>query len=260
VSYVISWVGTKDGQGLTSTMLAVAHQIARMHSVLVVDADMSGTSTAVDHLHLHPSGRGMNNLVGMTRITPESLLREAIQTRSPRLHLVPGLMAIYGTGIVDLVNQLDRGRALVGLPYDFVLVDMGAAWSHTLLDSPRAAAQAVARISSRVFVLFQDSPARIPRSIQVLQAAQPPKAEIILMETRRGLLRKQVRQVVSARLPSLAVAACVRWDPKRAAHAEDSGVPIPRVGEDVMRGAQIVDRARAALQSPAAGAPAPAAT
>ena len=41
MSYVISWVGTKDGQGLTSTLLAVAHEIARSNSVLVLDADMS---------------------------------------------------------------------------------------------------------------------------------------------------------------------------------------------------------------------------
>jgi MinD-like ATPase involved in chromosome partitioning or flagellar assembly len=256
MSYVISWVGTKDGQGLTSTMLAAAYEIARTHSVLVLDADMSGTATAVDHLHLHPQGRGMNNLVGMSKITAESLLRETIRTRHPRVHLVPGLMAIYGTGIVDFVGQLDNGRALVGLPYDFVLIDMGCAWSHPLLDSPRAAAQVVGRISSRVFVLIQDSPTRIPRSIQVLQAAQPPKAELVLMETRHGHLAKQVREVVSARLPSLSIAACIRWDPRRAVQAEDAGAPIAQVGEEVVRSAQIVDRALAFLEATRPGAPA----
>jgi hypothetical protein len=260
VSYVISWVGTKDGQGLTSTMLAVAHEIARSNSVLVLDADMSGTATAVDHLHLHPQGRGMNNLVGMSKITAESLLREAIRTRHPRLHLVPGLMAIYGTGIIDFVNQLDNGKALTGLPYDFVLIDMGCAWSHPLLDSPRAAAQVVARVSARVFVLVQDSPVRIPRSIQVLQAAQPPKAEIVLMETRHGHLSRQVRELLSVRLPSLGVAARVRWDPRRAVQAEDAGSPVAHVGEEVVRSAQIIDRAQAVLQATRAGAPARAAT
>jgi cellulose biosynthesis protein BcsQ len=249
LSYVISWVGTKDGQGLTTTLLSVAFEIARAHSVLVVDADMSGTSTAIDHLHLHPHGRGMNNLVGMSKITQESLLRQVIQTKNPRLHLVPGLMAIYGTSIADFITQLERGSALNDLPYEFVLLDLGAAWSHPLLDSPRAAAQAVARISSRVFVLMHDSPARIARSIQVLQAAQPPRAEIVLMETRGGALSQQVRDVLATRLPSIGLAARVRWDPKRAIAAENAGLPITRVGEEVVRSAQIVDRARAVLQA-----------
>lgn len=249
MSYVISWVGTKDGQGLTSTALATAFEVARSNSVLLIDADMSGTATAIDHLHLHPQGRGMNNLVGMSRITRDSLERQVIPTRHPRVHLVPGLMAIYGTGVTDLISQLEQGSALSGLPYDFVFLDLGCAWSHPLLDSPRIAAQAVARISSRVFVVMQDSPARIARSIQVLQAALPPKAEIILMETRRGALSQQVRDVLAARLPSLGLAARVRWDPRRAIEAEDGGVPIPRVGEDVVRGAEIVARAGPGLQA-----------
>jgi hypothetical protein len=106
----------------------------------------------------------------------------------------------------------------------------------------------VARISSRVFVLMHDSPARIARSIQVLQAAQPPRAEIVLVETRNGALSKQVREVLAARLPSIALAARVRWDPRRAVAAENAGVPITRVGEEVVRSAEIVDRARAVLQ------------
>jgi MinD-like ATPase involved in chromosome partitioning or flagellar assembly len=249
MSYVISWVGTKDGQGLTSTVLAVAFEIAHSHSVLVIDADMSGTSTALDHLHLHPHGRGMNNLVGMSKITQDSLLRQVVQTRHPRVHLVPGLMAIYGTGIADFIGQLEKGAALADLPYDFVLFDMGAAWSHPLLDSPRRAAQAVARISARVFVLMHDSPARIARSIQVLQAAQPSRAEIVLVETRNGALSQQVREVLGARLPSISLAARVRWEPRRAISAENAGVPISRVGDEVVRSAQIVDRARAVLQA-----------
>ncbi len=248
MSYVISWVGTKDGQGLTTTVLSVAFEIAHTHTVLVVDADMSGTSTAIDHLHLHPHGRGMNNLVGMSKITQDSLMRQVIQTRHPRVHVVPGLMAIYGTGTADFIAQLEKGGALSDLAYDFVLLDLGTAWSHPLLDSPRAAAQAVARISSRVFVLMHDSPARIARSIQVLQAAQPPRAEIVLVETRNGALSQQVRDVLAARLPSIALAARVRWDPKRAIAAENAGVPISRVGEEVVRSAQIVDRARPVLQ------------
>ena len=70
---------------------------------------MSGTSTAIDHLHLHPHGRGMNNLVGMSKISQETLLHQVIQTRHPRVHLVPGLMAICGTGIADFIGQLERG-------------------------------------------------------------------------------------------------------------------------------------------------------
>jgi hypothetical protein len=83
----------------------------------------------------------------------------------------------------------------------------------------------------------------------VLHAAQPPRAEIVLMETRGGALSQQVRDVLATRLPSIGLAARVRWDPKRAIAAENAGVPIARVGEEVVRSAQIVDRARAVLQT-----------
>lgn len=247
MSYVISFVGTKDGQGVTSTALAVADEIARTHSVLFVDADMSGTATAVDHLHLDPGGRGMNNLVGEGPITTELLRSQTVPTRRPRMQLVPGLMAIYGNRVSHLIQRLHRGKALLGLPHDFVVFDMGTAWSHALLEQPRPEAQAVAAISARVFVVFQDSPARLARSIQVLQAAQPPKAEIVLLESRKGQLSRQVQNAVAARLPSVGLAAVVSWDPRRALQAEDAGEPIPGVGTEVVKGAQILDRARAAL-------------
>lgn len=249
MSYVISFVGTKDGQGVTSTALAVAHELARDHSVLFVDADMSGTATAVDHLQLDPAGKGMNNLVGEGPISAELLRSQAVVARRPRMHVVPGLMAIYGNRISHFVQRLNRGKAFAGLPYDFVVFDMGTAWSHALLEHPRPEAQAVAAVSARVFVMFQDSPAKLARSIQVLQAAQPPKAEIILLESRRGQLSRQVREAVAARLPAIGVAAVVKWDPKKAVQAEDAGQPIPGVGAQVLQGAQIVDRARAALEA-----------
>ena len=258
MSYVISFVGTKDGQGVTSTALAVADELARDHYVLFVDADMSGTATAVDHLQIDPAGRGMNNLVGEGPLTAEMLRAQAVPARRPRMHIVPGLMAIYGNRVSHLVQRLHRGKALADLPYDFVVFDLGTAWSHALLEHPRPEAQAVAAISARVFVMFQDSPARLARSIQVLLAAQPPKAEIILLESRRGQLSRQVKEAVAARLPEVGLAAVVRWDPKKAVQAEDAGEPIAGVGAQVLEGAQIVERARAAMEArrsprPAAG-------
>jgi len=58
------------------------------------------------------------------------------------------------------------------------------------------------------------------------------------VETRGGALSQQVRDVLAQRLPSIGLAARVRWDPGRAIAAENAGVPISRVGEDVVRAAQ----------------------
>lgn len=259
MSYVISFVGTKDGQGATSTALAVAFNIAGQgHTVLFVDADMSGTSTAVDHVLIDPAHLGMNNLVGEGAINSEMLLAQAVVSREARLQIVPGLHQIYGSNISHLLRRLLSGQALRALPHDFVIFDLGCAWSHVLLQNPRLEAQAVSALSARVFVVIQDAPVRLARSLDVLRAADPPKAEIIVLDTRSGVMSRKVKEAITNQLPGLSITATIPWDQKGAIKAEDDGRPISGLGEAVVRQAEILQRARVVLEtaSPAVALPA----
>ncbi|HEY4024790.1 MAG TPA: hypothetical protein VGO86_00055 [Candidatus Dormibacteraeota bacterium] len=257
MSYVLAFYGVKDGQGVTTTALSVADELARRHTVLFVDADMSGTGTAVDALQLDASGRGMNNLIGARAITARDLLNQTVQVPHNRnLGLVPGLNAVCGSAVARLVGQFQEGQALNVPGVEFVIVDFGAL-AHPELRSLRQSAAAIASAAHRVFTVVRDDPTLIARAVLVLKAALPPKTELLLAESRRGQLRKHVQEVLRLRLPELAVAATVPWDPGRAQQALDSGKPLVLSG--VVRQLQLAEQAEpvlAQVRSAAAGRPA----
>ncbi len=203
MSYVVAFYGIKDGQGVTTAALAIADQLAQRHSVLFVDADMSGTGTATDALQLDSSGRGMNNLIGAKAIAARDLLNQTIATHHRNLGLVPGLNAVCGSALPRLVIQLRDGQALTLPGVEFVVVDFGAL-AHPELRSLRQSATAMASIAHRVFTVIRDDPPMIARAVLVLKAALPPKTELLLAESRRGQLRKHVREALRLKLPDLA--------------------------------------------------------
>ncbi|MFZ0218044.1 MAG: hypothetical protein WAM30_19090 [Candidatus Dormiibacterota bacterium] len=258
MSYVLSWVGIKDGQGVTTSALAVAVELARQHPVLVIDADQSGTGTLVDLLDVNPGARGMARFAGnLPAITAAMLREESVQVPGPRnLFCVAGLNGLCGKPVYALVSELERGRALEQVPFPFVVIDWGSAWSHTGLDSPSRAADAVCRLSDRVFVQMLDSPALLTRAIRVLQQAQPPRAELILLETRRHEMRRELRGALASHLPHLELAATVRWDHRSAHAAEDRGTTLTEQGAHLVRALAITERAMPVLQARQAGAPA----
>jgi len=244
VSYVIAFYGIKDGQGVTTTALAVADQLARRHSVLFVDADMSGTGTAADALHLDPGGRGMNNLIGARAIAARDLLNQTIPTHQRNLGLVPGLDAVCGSAVSRLVTQLREGQAFTVPGVEFVVIDFGAL-AHPELRSLRQSATAIASVAHRVFTVIRDDPPIIARAVLVLKAALPPKTELLLVESRRGQLRKHVQEALRLKLPDLALAGAIPWDPGRAQHAVDSGRPVQDGG--LVRQLQLSERAEPVL-------------
>jgi hypothetical protein len=259
VSYVLSWVGVKDGQGVTTSALAVAYELARDHPVLIVDADQSGTGTLADLLDVDPGARGMARFAGnLPAITAGMLRDEATPVPGRRaLYCIAGLNGLCGKAAYSLVAELEEGRALSQVPFSYVVIDWGSAWSHAELDSPPRAAEAVCRLSDRVFVQLMDSPALLTRGIRVLQQAQPPRAELILLERRGRELRQEVRGALAAQLPQLELAATVRWDPKGAQAAEDRCATLQNQGAHLVRTLDIVGRARPVLatrQGPAPGA------
>src|SRR5215469_4931822 len=196
---------------------------------------MSGTGTAADVLQVDASGRGMNNLIGSKAITARDILN---------LGLVPGLNAVCGSAVARLVAQLQEGQALAVPGVEFAVVDFGAL-AHPELRSLRQSATAMASIAHRVFTAVRDDPPMIARAVLVLKAALPPKTELLLAESRRGQLRKHVQEALRLRLPDLAVAATIPWDPGRAQHALDSGKPLQLPG--VVRQLQLAEQAEPVL-------------
>lgn len=253
MSYVIGIVTTKDGQGSTTLAVALATELALHRSTLLIDADMSGTGTAIDSLHLDGRGLGMNHLVGHGKaITQQMLLNEVVSgvREWPSLGVVPGLDSMCGSDLSTFLEQLKKGKALEGLPYDFLVLDVGAAWAHPWLRSPRAEAQALAEVCNRVLVVMPDSPARLTRGIQVLRLAHPPRAEIVLTQSRGGALKTEVAHTLKRVVPDLGVAATVKWDPDRVAKAENRGEPVRGLGAQLVSDLRLLD----ALASPDGGA------
>jgi len=225
VSTVASVLTTKDGQGSSTFALSLAWTAAEESRVMLVDADMSGTGNLADLIALDFGSRGVGNLFGTLAISAFALEQQAVIVRQqPRLRLVPGLQGFCGPGVVDWLPRLRP--ALESLPDELVILDLGAALAHPRQESSRRAGEAICEISNRVFVVVQDSPARLVKSIQVLKTAQLPQAELVLMETRRGVLREQITQTLAEHLPGLPISAVLSWDSRLAQRAEDTAKPV----------------------------------
>jgi len=222
---VVSILTTKDGQGSTGFALSLAWSAAEQRRVLLVDADMSGTGTLADAIALDFAGRGIGNLFGTRAITAAMVEQQAVRVQArPRLRVVAGLQGFCGPGIADLLPRL--APAFESVTDEIVLLDMGAALAHPGQESPRRTAEVIAAVSNRVFVVIQDSPPRLVKSIQILKAAQLPQAELVVCETRRGALREEVQKALAGQLPGIRLTATHRWDERKAAQAEDAGRPI----------------------------------
>jgi MinD-like ATPase involved in chromosome partitioning or flagellar assembly len=224
MSTVVSVLTTKDGQGSTSLALSLAWTLADKRRVMALDADMSGTGTLADLIALDFGSRGIGNLFGTMEISGYLLEQQAVQVRSrPRLRVVPGLQGFCGPGVGELLPRL--APALEVLPEELVVLDLGAALAHPRQESPRRTAEVIAEVSNRVLVVLHDSPARLVKSIQILKAAQLPQAELIVYESRRGVLREQITRTIGEHLPGHRLSAVLPWDERRAARAEDAAVP-----------------------------------
>ena len=229
MSTVVSVLTTKDGQGSTGFALSLAWAAAEQRRVLLLDADMSGTGTLADTIALDFGPRGIGGLFGTQAISTAMVEQQAVQVRlRPRLRVVAGLQGFCGPDVADLLPRL--GPALRSAAEELVIMDLGAALAHAGQESPRRTAEAIAQASQRVFIVMHDSPARLVKSIQVLKAAQLPQAELVVYETRRGALREPVRRALAEHLPGVRLVAMLPWDERRAARAEDSGIPTPVPG------------------------------
>jgi hypothetical protein len=103
----------------------------------------------------------------------------------------------------------------------------------------------MASIANRLFTVVRDDPPMIARAVLVLKAALPPKTKLLLTESRRGQLRKHVQEALRIRLPEVAIAATIPWDPGRAQQALDSGKPLTLPG--LVRQLQLAEQAEPVL-------------
>src|SRR2546429_8645506 len=94
----------------------------------------------------------------------------------PRLRVVAGLQGFCGPDVAELLPRL--APALRSVSDELVILDLGAALAHAGQESPRRTAEAIAEASQRAFIVMHDSPARLVKQIQVLQAAQLPQEEL----------------------------------------------------------------------------------
>ncbi|MDQ6772386.1 MAG: hypothetical protein M3024_05270 [Candidatus Dormibacteraeota bacterium] len=242
MSAVVSVLTTKDGQGSSTLALSLAWAAAERAHVMLVDADMSGTGNLADLIALDFGGRGLGNLFGTAAVSSHALEQQSVRVRRrPRLRLLPGLAGFSGPPVTEILPRL--APALNALTDELVVLDLGSPLAHPGLESPRRCGEAVCEASSRVFVVVQDSPARLVKTIQVLRAAQLPQAELIVMETRRGALRNQIQRTIAEHLPGLRVSATLPWDARAAARAEDDALALEQPG--LLRGLQLEPAAEA---------------
>ncbi len=229
MTLVASVLTTKAGQGSSTLALSLAWAAAERHRVLLCDADMSGTGNLAELLALDCGSRGIGNLFGTQAVSPALIEQQVVRVPSrPHLRVLAGLQGFCGPGVAELLPRLVP--ALRALPDELVLLDLGAPLAHPGQESPRRAAEAVCTVSQRVLIALQDGPPRLIKSIQVLKAARPPQAELILFQTRGGALREQIRRTLAEHLPGVRVAAVLPWDERRAIRCEDHARAVPQPG------------------------------
>jgi MinD-like ATPase involved in chromosome partitioning or flagellar assembly len=241
VSTVVAVLTTKDGQGSSTLALSLAWTAAHDARVMLIDADMSGTGNIADLLALDVEGQGVGNLFGTQAVTAAMLEQQALMVKArPRLRVVPGLSGFCGPGVADILPTL--ANAFPSLSEELVFLDLGSPLAHPGQESPRRTGEIIGQYAHRVLVVTQDSPTRLLKTIQVLQLAQLPRAELIVGEARGGQMREQVARALAQHLPSVRLSGFIAWDEKRAIKAEDAATPIP--GDEVLRNLQILQMAK----------------
>ncbi|MFN2451279.1 MAG: hypothetical protein ABR541_02880 [Candidatus Dormibacteria bacterium] len=228
MSTLVGVYTTRAGQTSTYWATTLAWALAEKRTVLLVDCDMEG-GTIADLLYLRVEDRSIGSLFADRLARPDELADQALPVpRRPNLRVVPGLRGGYGLEISEALRRLEP--AVRNQPDDVVVVDLGHPLAHPLLRSPRGAAETIASLFHRTFVVLRDDPALVARSIEVLRDAQPPQGELILCQQRSRAMRRELVDTLGRELPALPVRGAWAWDERRATRMGDSGVPMTLAG------------------------------
>jgi len=224
VTTLIAVFTTRAGQSSTYWSLSLAWTLAERRRVVLMDCDMEG-GTIADLLFLDVNGHSLANCFGERTTTSHALEAQAVSVRErPGLRVIPGLRGTFGYEITECLRQLRP--AVAGVDADVVIADLGHPLAHPGLRSPRAAAEAICTVFSRVFVILRDEPALISRSIDVLRAARLSHGELVICSQRSRLYHETIVESLERELPDLPVRDGWVWDERRAARMAETGLPI----------------------------------
>ena len=219
---------TRAGQTSTYWAVSLAWSLAERRTVTLVDCDMEG-GTLADLLYLDVADRSLGSCFGDRPARADELEAQAVTVpHRPNLRVVPGLRSGYGYEISDCLRRV--GPALSALGSDVVIADLGHPLSHPGLRSPRTSAEAISALFHRVFVVIRDEPALLARSINVLRAARPAHAELVICRQRSRAQYRAVVETIERELAELPVRDVWEWDERAALRMGDTGAPIPMNG------------------------------
>jgi len=174
---------TSAGQCSTFVATALAWDAAEEKTVVLVDADPQ-TGTVANVFGFDPDRRLS------TVWAPGGLTSAALQSAVTRLPQRPqlGLVAGFARPITDWPGVFTvLGPALLGLPCDVVIVDLGAPFTPAASSARPLSTQLGEMFDIVVLVLRVDHDL-VARSVRILQGAPLPRTRLVLMrpEKERG--------------------------------------------------------------------------
>ena len=213
---LITVCGWRAGQGSTTFAIALASDLAqRGRHVLLVDADPAmGTIRTV--LRVRHEGRSVHALLSHDEFSVELIERLAVGlSGTPGLSVIGGVLSLPNPPIMDHI--LPRlAQVAPRLPYDHVVVDVGAPFAYPGVRDLDGIAAGISRASTRTYVVMRDELATVPLAMAVLSPIrQVLKAEAVLWEGSGGAATGALLGTWRARLPEIPIVAGMRWDERR---------------------------------------------
>lgn len=157
---IIAVGGGKGGVGKSMLTSGLALSLARLgHKTLAIDLDLGGANLHT-WLGLEPSPR---NLTGFLNRSVESLDELVCETGEPNLKLIHGPRQHLAASNLKYLQKVRIHRHLKELPYDWILLDLGAGTGYNVLD--------FFLLSDRSIVVCSPEPTSIENIYRFLRAS-----------------------------------------------------------------------------------------
>jgi pilus assembly protein CpaE len=218
---VISFIGSKGGQGTTLLACHVAAELAGIHRVIAIDMDMSmGDMASI--MDLNPND-DISTLLPRAHRLDERMLTGSVTVHPSKVHVLaqPGelLEALEYTGddIFNIINASARA-------YQYVIIDCGCSNNEATLTAMHVS-DIVALIAEPTVISVRDA----FRRLRLLQSQGIEKDRIRLIINRHSKSTFVSVSDIEANL-GLKVAATITDDPRTVGQAMNEGKLIREVG------------------------------